>query len=159
MVTMGTPMSDKDLQPGQVSRPPQLHWAFVGLLSLVTLGWFASFWLFIQTKWVRSVRGHTRAYGWAMAYLVYSSISTFANVVQLIALHTLSRNWNDGYTAGSLATLALVPAFALQEELEEPPFSLRYLSGWMIFFFGTVYLQFNLQGFEVEPLEAEPLKI
>lgn len=50
--------------------PPRLHWGVVFGLSVITFGIFGMVWLLVQAYWVKKVNGSSKAFGWALAYLL-----------------------------------------------------------------------------------------
>src|SRR4051795_12596976 len=55
--TFGNPV----IIPTDLPLPPNLHWAIVLVLSIVTVGIFWLIWLFVQAAWVKKVRAESRA--------------------------------------------------------------------------------------------------
>lgn len=54
--------------------PPNLHWGWVLLLSLLTLGLFYVVWAFVQAVWVKRVDPASNALKLLIAYLVLTTI-------------------------------------------------------------------------------------
>jgi hypothetical protein len=125
-----------------VPLPPRLHWAWVLLLSVVTLGLFYVVWAFVQAMWVRRIDPASNGVTLLIVYLVLTLVgeliadtggkdSTQALVGALISL------------AG--AVVSIVAFFSMRRSLvtyynEVEPIGLK-LGGVMTFFFNVLYFQ------------------
>ena len=141
--------------------PPRLRWGWVLAFSCLTGGWFGGFWFLRQAKWSRAVRGASNAYAWAIIYLVFLTIDLPFTIVQLANIahmHVILPTGapNGDFLAGAMCILYPVVGFALQSEFEEAPIHLN-LSGWMVFFWGPVYLQFWLDRLGKHPAAKDAL--
>lgn len=118
--------------------PPNMHWAVLLLLSVVTFGIFGIVWVFIQAAWVRKVRENNHAIFYLIAYVGGSFMSgifssreaAFAPIFNLVGL--------GFFLAG---------VFSIRGDMEdyfnhEENIGMR-LSGLMTFFFNTIYFQYH----------------
>ncbi len=131
--------------------PPNLHWALVLLLGLLTCGIFTIIYDLVQAAWLKRVQPDTKALFYYIAAAVCWLFSLGNSMSRIITMH-------GGYMvhrtnpAGGLLSLAylvflLVARFAMRSSLEEhyngpEPIGLR-LSGIMTFFFGSLYFQYH----------------
>lgn len=120
-----------------MQRPPRLHWGWVLFLNMFTGGIFGAFWMLLIARWVKRVRGHSNAHGWAVVYLVFAVLG--------IGEACASRG-ESGFSGGASFILYFVVAFLLQGELQEAPIGLS-LSSVMVFFFAPIYFQYFLHDF------------
>lgn len=116
--------------------PPNLHWAIVLVLGIVTVGIFWIIWLFVEAAWVRKVRPQSQALYYLIAYLACTfSIVGFGKspVTSLLQI--------GGFI------LYLVGIFKMRSDIEEyyatiNPVGLS-LSGVVTFFFNALYFQYH----------------
>ncbi len=134
-------------QAGAYPDPPEMHWALVLLLGIVTCGIFLIVWAFRQAAYAKKLDPSNRSTLYYVFYAVCFSVEillTIANAVQPNdSVDILARV----VQLGGVVCL-LVGAFALRDTLErhfqsEEPVGLR-LSGVITFFFNTLYFQYHL---------------
>jgi hypothetical protein len=127
--------------------PPRLHWAWVLLLSLLSLGFFGMIWLVVQAAWIRKVRGTGFAYHLALIHcsslplLAFTLAATgvginspaLANIISVFRFFTFA--------------LYLLTVFALRAELIEKPIFMPLSRLWAVLL-GPVYFQHYLTTFE-----------
>jgi hypothetical protein len=127
----------------EVPAPPRLHWAWVLLLSFVTLGLFWCAWLIIQAAWTRRVRAKGTAVWFAIFYLVIFSTRLLLEMTSyaLVPYQLVPAVADAG---GALNLLGYVAAVSmLWFEMKERPISL-WLSGWGTYLLGPIYFQYSL---------------
>ena len=118
--------------------PPNMHWAVLVLLSIVTFSIFWYIWLFVQATWVRKVRPQSRA----ILYL----IGWVAMIVLAVAFG--KSGFSVLFNLGSFV-LSLCAIFGMRSDIEEyystvNPVGL-HLSGVMTFFFSAAYFQYHFR--------------
>jgi hypothetical protein len=121
---------------GDTPRPPSMHWALLLVLTLVTLGFFGIFWMFVQAWWVRKFDPTPKAlYVLAVGLPVSFMIGMIAGVAESDAIEFLSNlvSW----------VTVLVAYFDMRAAIEVK-FRMN-LSGIMTFFFGLFYLQYHMR--------------
>lgn len=130
--------------------PPSLHWGWVFLLSVVTLGIFAVVWSFIQANWVRKVDPDSRAtamMGAALAccFLGYVLVAAGGPADEVAPATTLARL---GWLLKLVYALLFVGAyFAMAGSIRRAMAAYRLpmrIGGVTLFFFNTLYLQGQL---------------
>ncbi|HEY0263114.1 MAG TPA: DUF4339 domain-containing protein [Granulicella sp.] len=140
----------------QFPDPPNLHWALVLVLSIVTCGLFSVIWDLVQVLWLKKVQPDTKALNWMYIYLglwVLNMLFSFGRV-GLAASHQMNSNaflaMSGVSGLVSLATLAImiVYRFSMRSSLEQhfntvDPVGLQ-LGPIMTFFFGGLYFQYHL---------------
>lgn len=164
-------MSDQSLSPptnALVQAPAivvpsqlRLHWIVVLLICGVVNrflggGIGTSLWLLLQSRWVRTVTGESKAYNLTMASIAVFAV-TFVSGFFTGFSSTAAPNSNVAWGMVTILfacvlilslivgiVLYLMAAFALRRELETAPFGIK-LSGPMTFFFGPIYFQYHLQ--------------
>lgn len=125
--------------------PPALHWGWVLLLSIVTLGLFYIVWIFVQAVWVRRrIDRKSHAIHWLLVYLLLSIVG------ETMTGMAPSESVRAG--AGALISLVgmaafVVAAFSVRRSLLDhynsvEPIGLT-LSAAMTFFFGALYFQYH----------------
>lgn len=134
---------------GGTPLPPNLHWALVLLLGLITCGLFALFWAFRQAAWVRKIVPRCNA---ILMYSLYVFLLFLSMVVSV-------GGPSSRETASGPETLSLllqlgamvsfwIGAFQIRSCLLEyynqiEPIGLR-LRPIMTFFFSTLYFQYHM---------------
>jgi hypothetical protein len=116
-----------------------MHWGLVLLLSVVTVGIFYIVWMAMQANWAKKVQGDPKALNLTLAYVG----------VTVVAMGLSFVTTNSGLAAIlRLAQLVvyLMALFALRTQLQLPPINLS-LNGVMTFFFGAIYFQSHLSGY------------
>lgn len=117
-----------------------LHWGLLLLLTICTFGLFGIVWGFLQAAYVRRLRSDSKA-------IIYYAIG--------IAVLFIGVALRDDHSSGSFyspeqlvcGVFKLVALFSMKESLEdyysnEEDIGLT-LSGVMVFFFGSIYLQYH----------------
>jgi hypothetical protein len=118
--------------------PPNMHWAVLLLLSVVTFGIFGIIWVFIQAAWVRKVREGNHAIFYLIAYLGGTFTSGFLSARYPSFAPLLNLTGLGFFLAG---------VFSIRQDMEdyfnhEENIGMR-LSGVMTFLFNTIYFQFH----------------
>jgi GYF domain 2 len=120
--------------------PPNFHWVFVLLLTLVTCGLFAWVWLFVEASFVKRIdRGSN-----AILYYAIAVITTLGGGFYAGFTHSQGI---QGLASIAGAVLAITGHYSIKGSLEahynrEEPIGLR-LSGVMVFFFNVLYFQYH----------------
>ena len=125
-----------------VPPPPKLHWGWVLLLAIATLGLFYVIWAFVQAVWVRRIDPSSNALKLLVVYLVLTVVGEL--VADNASRDTLL------VIAGALTSLAgmvvsIVTYFSMRRSLLAhyngvEPIGLR-LSWWMTLVFNVLYFQ------------------
>jgi len=125
--------------------PPDLHWALVLLLSVLTFTLFGWAWLIVQAAYVRRIDNESKSVLLAVFSLACAFLGWFTTVV--------SRTWDGEPTpwAGVFLfvgfILLLGAIFQIRSDLEDyfnvvEPINLQ-VSGVLTFFCGILYLQYH----------------
>ncbi len=138
-----------------VPNPPRLHWGWVLVLNIITLGLFGMVWLFVQANWCRRLTGSKKAFGWALAYLlIIPGVMFVAVVIGMVYGIMAPAELNQasavfqGLTRIAVLILYVFAAFTLKGELEKASINIP-LSGVMTFFFGPTYFQYHLHDYQL----------
>jgi len=133
-------------QESSLPMSPRLHWIWVFVLSLITVGLFWSIWMVVQAAWARRMNGKGFALWCALFYMVV----TFAALVisvrsEFVPSGTVfaSAILDESRLLRILAYLAAVSS--LRSALQARPVGL-WLSGLGSYFFGPIYFQYCLQN-------------
>ncbi|MDO8718760.1 MAG: hypothetical protein V4573_16295 [Pseudomonadota bacterium] len=149
-------MSDFQTEPftGQAGRPvpaaeyafpapPKLHWAFVLLFSVFTLGIFMIVWMFIQSSWARKIDAASHATAQFVGYVVLFLLSQIFDLASSEGLKAVSVLFLLGsYIAFYFGTYSIRRSM-LDHYNNMEPMQLK-LSAAMTFFFSTFYLQYHM---------------
>ncbi|HET6804251.1 MAG TPA: pilin [Frateuria sp.] len=130
--------------------PPSLHWGWVFLLSVVTLGIFALVWPFIQANWVRRIDPDSRARSMLGAALTCYFVGYFLTAAGAPADEAAPATAMERF--GWLLELAYVGLFlgayfAMAGSIRRVMAAYRVpvqIGGITLFFFNTLYLQGQL---------------
>jgi hypothetical protein len=124
--------------------PPKLHWGWVLLLTVLTVGLFYVIWAFVQAVWIRRIDANSRAVPMLVVYVVLAVIG------ELIG-DTSARN--SQMILGALLSLtgmvvSIFAYFSMRKSLlayynEVEPIGLK-LSRWMTLIFNVLYFQHHL---------------
>jgi hypothetical protein len=127
----------------EMPAPPRLHWAWVLVLSIITVGLFWGVWLVVQAAWTRRVRGGGAAIWFAIFYLVIFSARLLLEVTRyaLVPSKLVSTVSDTGRTLNLVGYVAAVSM--LWFEMKEKPVGL-WLSGWGTYLLGPIYFQYSL---------------
>jgi hypothetical protein len=130
------------LEPQLVPLPPNLHWAIVLILGLVTRQLFNLVWALIQANWARKLTGDNKP----MVLVAMYPAGMVAGVLTMVL-------YKDAAALGGLFIIAgaivyLFGVFSIKAAMEEYYNSTENigltLSGVMTFFFSTVYIQYHI---------------
>jgi hypothetical protein len=142
------PMYGASATPGlptalQYPAPPNLHWAVLLLLSVVTCGLFSWIWMFVEAAYVSKIDRENKAmilYAIGLPCLIIGSVLTNSQAL------------GDAQALAGLASLGgiillVVGHFKIKASLEDhftrvEPINLQ-LSGVMTFFFNALYFQYH----------------
>ena len=130
-----------------VDLPPNLHWAILLVINLVTRWYFNMIWAFFQANWARKLSGKNTP-------MVLIAMYPAGLVCGLVTIgFGISANQDAFTVLGGLLILAgaicmLAGAFSIKNAMEQYYNTVENigmsLSGVMTFFFSTVYLQFHI---------------
>ncbi len=126
--------------------PPNLHWGIVLLLGIVTCGFFAWVWVFIQAAWMKKVAPANKA---LLLYGIAVGSMLLAVVLNVAAVRSGVPRGTGGILNLAGWVLWLVASFNLRSGIEEhfstadPVPSAMTLSGVMTFFFNVYYFQYH----------------
>ena len=144
--------------------PPRLHWGWVLVLCVVTLGIFVPVWLFVQARWVKKASGNGRPFAWTVAYLIFYCLLLVMAIgasafLTFTGRHDLFRVIEEETAffqriVGFVSYIASV--YLLKSALESPPIKIP-LQGLATFIFGPVYFQWFLCRYRVEGKLGEQL--
>jgi drug/metabolite transporter (DMT)-like permease len=125
--------------------PPQLHWALVLLLTVVTLGIFYLLWIIVQARWVKRIDPESQALSLQVIFIVLS-------IVGQVVIEASDKG-SGGAVMGGLLTLGgtvagVVGFFSQRRTMlsyyqQRLPQGLR-LSPALTFFLGPFYLQHHM---------------
>lgn len=131
--------------------PPNLHWGLVLLFDVLTTGLFQMVWNVIVSLWMRRVQPNSRALFYYAAGYALVVIYFWLQIPTMIAgMHHIVMHpplWVR--LVGFLSWVArLLARFSMKSSLEEhyntvEPIGLR-LNGFLVFFFGGLYIQSQL---------------
>ena len=135
--------------PRIVQLPPNLHWALVLVLSIVTRSLFTEVWIILQAYWAHKLSGKNTA-------LVLSVISPaalfcgvlaigfgqYGNILPLLAVGSV-------IFLGSLVC-RIMASFAIRDAMEEYYNTVEnvglMMGPVMTFFFGAIYIQYQINS-------------
>ena len=131
---------------GSTQVPPDLHWALVLLLCVVTCGLFSWAWLIVEASYVQKVRDGSRALLFAILSCACFIIANFFNIFTS-AMNPGMRSPVGGLLSLVGFVLYFVAVFTMKSGLEDhynvdEPINLQ-LSGVMTFFFAIFYFQYH----------------
>jgi len=130
-----------------VKLPPNLHWALLLLIDIITLGYFNIIWALVQANWARKLSGKNSA-------MVYIAMYP-AGIICGVFLAEFGRQADNPLMAGiggflRLAAIIcmLVGVFTIRSQMEEYYNTTENmglgLSGVMTFFFSVIYIQYHV---------------
>lgn len=120
----------------EIPRAPNLHWAWVLVLSWVTCGLFNFVWCFVQANWVKKFDPDNTP---TILFAVYVAAMLAVNIVPFIGNEDLAAV--SGLAAIAGIVCFVVGYFKLKGSVEA--YFNRPLSGPMTFFFNIIYLQYH----------------
>ena len=131
--------------------PPNLNWGLVLLFDFLTCGIFQMVWNFILSAWMKRVQPSSQAIIYYAAGYGLALINTGFTIPIIVgAMHHVAPTHHYGLNAISFVAWAIriVARFNMKSSLEEhfntvEPIGLR-LNGVMVFFFGGLYIQSQL---------------
>lgn len=122
--------------------PPNLHWALVLLIGIVTCGIFLWVWAIVQASWVRKVQPASKG-------IILWSSAILLSLLEVV-VSTMPNNSAQGLMilfrlAGAI--LWISGSFSMKNSIEEhyntdEPIGLN-LNGVMVFFFNVFYFQYH----------------
>ncbi len=130
--------------------PPQLHWAWVLVLSFLTNGLFGAVWLVVQAWWARRLRGGRTA----LFLAVLCTALVGSECVRGWLLHT--GVFDGGHLEELTFAVWLAAVYTLRGELVSEPIGLQL--GYVgPLFFGAAYLQYYLGSAGSNAASGRPL--
>jgi hypothetical protein len=124
----------------RVSLPPNMHWAVLLLLSIVTCGLFGLVWYCIQAAWVRKVRPSNFALFLIIAHIGLSfaggAIEVFESAKYMGPLFRITGIVLYVWAAFSMKS-------AMEDYFNREENTGMTLSGIMTFFFSYIYFQYH----------------
>jgi hypothetical protein len=143
-IPLATPAATvvQPVQAELVALPPNLHWAILLVINLLTRYLFNWIWAFVLANWGRKLSGRNTA-----MVLVSMYPAGFIAGVLAVMLHF---PLVGGLLFLGGAVVYLFGVFAIREAMEDYYNSRENiglkLSGAMTFFFSTIYLQYHVNG-------------
>ena len=124
-----------------VPPPPGLHWSFVLILCVVTLGLFGYVWAIVQAVWARKFYRPSKALS---LYIVAIALEAAGGILEVlhagVPIQALFQ-----VTAALVATFG---AFSVKDSVADYTTSVTgtptYLRGLMTIFLGETYLQYHM---------------
>jgi len=144
--------------------PPRLHWGWVLVLSVLTLGLFLSVWMVVVGWWIKKATICEAAFWWSLAYMLVFPFAVLLGLggavaarmgADSISIYVYMATASDLIRLASIV-LYLVAVFGTKQLLEAAPIDIP-LNGLMTFFFGPIYFQYHLHDYNVEGRVAEQL--
>jgi len=132
----------------QFEDPPNLNWGLVLLFDFLTCGIFQLVWNFILSAWMKRVQPTSQAIiYYAVGYGLQLINTGFSIPIFMAAMHhtTMSHHYGLNLLSFVAWVIRIFARFNMKSSLEEhfntvEPIGLR-LNGVMVFFFGGLYLQ------------------
>jgi hypothetical protein len=134
------PVPERQLVP----LPPNLHWAIVLVLGVVTRQLFNLLWALIQANWARKLSNDNKP-------MVLVAMYPAGMVAGILTTMLYPREpWIGGLLIIGGSIVYLVGMFSIKAAMEEYYNSTEniglQLSGVMTFFFSTVYIQYHINS-------------
>lgn len=143
-VTSGGAAAAPALQPELVPLPPNLHWALVLVLGLVTRQLFNLVWALIQANWARKLGGNNTP----MVLVAMYPAAMIAGGLMMVLFRGQSLSSIGGLFILAGAVVYIFGIFSIKAAMEEYYNSTENigltLSGGMTFFFSTAYIQYHI---------------
>jgi hypothetical protein len=147
---VNAPVGSVSATPGRelVPLPPNLHWALLLLLVVITRQLFNLIWAFVQANWARKLSGSNKP----MVLVAMYPAGLITGMIA-IGLGTGVYNQPAGSIFGVVCILGgliayLIGIFSIRDAMQEYYNSVENiglsLSGVMTFFFSTVYFQYHV---------------
>jgi hypothetical protein len=140
----------------QFPDPPNLHWALVLLIGMLTCGFFVLAWDVVQAIWIKKVQPETKAFFYVLIFLGLEVVNVALAMWKgfMIGMHHMDSSVFTLVSRISMLVgiacfvLLIVYRFVMKSSLERhfntaDPVGLS-LSGVMTFFFGGLYFQYHL---------------
>lgn len=128
-------------EPQLVPLPPNLHWAIVLVLVVVTRQLFNLIWALVQANWAKNLSGDNKP-------LVLVAMYPAGIVAGLLTITIAKQPALGGLFIIAGTIMLVVGVFSIKAAMEEYYNSTEKahlrLSGAMTFFFSTVYLQYHI---------------
>jgi uncharacterized protein DUF4339 len=125
-----------------VPLPPNLHWAIVLVLVVVTRQLFNLIWALVQANWAKNLSGDNKP----LVLVAMYPAGIVAGVLTLMVFRQAA--WLGGLFIIAGAIMLLVGVFSIKHAMEEYYNSTEMaglsMSGAMTFFFGTIYIQYHI---------------
>jgi hypothetical protein len=147
MPVIAPPGSAVSTQP-QVPLPPNLHWALLLVLVVITRQLFNWIWVFVQANWARKLIGNNKP----MVLVAMYPAGIIAGILAAaVAAGLGSQGAGVAFAAicivGGLVAY-IIGIFSIRDAMEQYYNSVENialsLSGVMTFFFSTVYFQYHI---------------
>ncbi len=135
-------MSDLHANNAATPPPPKMHWAVLLILSIVTVGVFASLWAVFVSYWLQKVSSKCMT-------LVLFGIAALLAIVQLVFQYLVPLQNLSEWSGLSGVIVWIIAAFSMRRDLlkhynEDEPIGLS-LGVWMTLFFSIYYFQYHLR--------------
>ena len=143
-VTSGGAAAAPALERETVPLPPNLHWAIVLVLGIVTRQLFNLIWALIQANWARKLCGDNKP----MVLVAMYPASMITGFLMMVLFRGQGLAALGGLFILGGAIVYLVGVFSIRSAMEDYYNSTEniglLLSGVMTFFFSTVYIQYHI---------------
>jgi hypothetical protein len=125
-----------------VALPPNLHWAIVLILVVVTRQLFNLIWALVQANWAKNLSNDNKP----LVLIAMYPAGIVAGILTILVARQSA--WLGGLFIIAGSIMLVVGVFSIKHAMEEYYNSTENiglaLSGVMTFFFGTVYLQYHI---------------
>jgi hypothetical protein len=129
-------------EPRLVALPPNLHWAIVLILVVVTRQLFNFVWALVQANWAKNLSDDNKP----LVLVAMYPAGMVAGVLTMLVAKQAA--WLGALFLFAGAIMLVVGVFSIKHAMEEYYNSTENiglaLSGVMTFFFGTTYLQYHI---------------
>lgn len=131
--------------------PPNLNWALLLFIDIVTCGVFQVIWNIVLSAWAKRVEPGSKALAFYIVgtFLVFANFgSSFGNIFAAMHHEPLHKNYLGSLLAIAAWVVRLIARFTMLGTLEQhyngpEPLGLR-LNPILTFFFGGIYFQYKL---------------
>jgi hypothetical protein len=131
-------------EPQLVPLPPNLHWAIVLILGIITRQLFNMVWALVQANWARKLTGDNKP----MVLVAMYPAGMVAGILTTVLYRQAAGLGGLFFLAGAI--VYLVGVFSIKAAMEEYYNSTENigltLSSVMTFFFSTVYIQYQINS-------------
>lgn len=146
-VPIAAPATDAVSAAEPVKLPPNLHWGWLLLIDAVTRSYFNFIWAIVQANWARKLIGRNTPLVLVAMYPA-GIVAGGLTVGVAAALHTEALTALGGLLVIVGVVSLIVANFKIAGAMEEYYTNVEdigmSLSGAMIFFFGTIYIQYHV---------------